>query len=118
MQPSPLPTGAIDQWTLVLGFFMPLLVAVIIQSHWPKGFKAIVAALSCLTAAVIQLTLKGELDLSHLGTAVLSILALSITFLKGFWGPLGLTGLIENSTNFARRQSGNDSPADNTNDPQ
>ena len=99
------PSSAIDQWTLVLGFLMPLLVSVIVQRHWPRGLKAVVAALTCLTAAVIQLALKNELELSNLGTSVLSILALSITFFKGFWGPIGITGLIESATNITKPDS-------------
>lgn len=90
--------NTLDAWTLVIGFLMPNVVALVNQSHWPAKWKTGIAAFACLTAAVIQLSLKNELDATNLMVSTLSIFALSITFFKGFWRPLGVSDAIEART--------------------
>lgn len=97
---TPVPDGALDQWTLVLGFLMPLIVAMVNQSHWPTRFKAIVGLAVCVAAAAVQMGLKGQLDASNLLSASLALAALSITFFKGFWRPTGIAGALESATNL------------------
>ncbi len=108
-------TGTVlDQWTMVLGFIMPLLVSLVLQSHWRRPLKTTVAFASCLLAAAVQLLFQGKLDLTHFAFTSLSLFAQTIVFLKGFWGPLGVAGALESATTFTQSPTTGDSNANTT----
>jgi len=100
------PDTAIAQWAIVLGFLMPLVVSLVVQSHWASGFKATVSLLSCLAAATVQLGIQGRLDLSHLPATALGIMALSVSFHAHFWKPTGIAPWLEQATNLPVKEGG------------
>ena len=82
-------------WAAIIGFFLPLGIAVIQKKAWPSQAKAGVAFVICLIVAAIEVYLKGQIDTTDYVTAALVILVSSITFYKGFWVPTGVAPTIE-----------------------
>jgi peptidoglycan/LPS O-acetylase OafA/YrhL len=48
-------------WALVVGFFMPLIIAVIQQRTWATWLRSVVAFVSCAAAAAITCVVRGDL---------------------------------------------------------
>lgn len=92
------PPTVIGQWTLVLGFFMPMLIAVIQQSQWQRDFKTFVAFMVCVAAAAVQMIVEGRFSAAGFFPSVLALSALSTTFFHHFWKPLGLADKVEAAT--------------------
>ena len=99
------PVAILDQWTLVIGFIMPLFVAFVLQAHWSRPLKTTVAFLCCLAAAAVQLLLEHKFDASNFTFTTMSLFAQMIVFLKGFWGPLGVAGALEKATTVSQGAS-------------
>lgn len=91
---------SIDLWTGIVSFIMPLIVSIVIQSHWSKPIKTTAAAIVCLIAAFIEVSLKGELTATNLTGSTLTILGATIVFFKGFWKPLGVADALEEQTDI------------------
>lgn len=99
--PMPEPTSDVSlggQWSLVVGFLMPLLIAVIQQPAWKKDVKATVAFFACLCAAVVQLSIEGKLDFKHFMPTVVLTLVTAISTFQHFWKPTGIADAIEKGT--------------------
>lgn len=87
-------------WDLILAFFMPLLVALVVQSHWDLRAQAITMFLVCLIITVLEhifilkdFSLDGDLVKSFL-----TIMVATIAFYKGWWKPTGVAPAIEERT--------------------
>lgn len=92
-----MPTS-IDQWTAIVGVFMPLLIAAINRTDWSAAAKSVGALVLCLAAAAAELTVKGQFDLTHWGANLLAIFFASVTTYYGFWKPTGIAPAIEAKT--------------------
>lgn len=103
------PTTPLGQWTLVLGFVMPLLIAIIQHCNWPKNVKAFIAFMACLSAAAIQLGIEGKFSAGNWAQSGLSVAALCIAFFHGFWKPLGVADAVEKATSLNVSSTPNDS---------
>ena len=93
-------TANLNNWTLILGFAMPLAISVVQQSAWSNQVRAIVAFVLCFAAAAAQLVVSGSMTADNLGTNGLAVAALAVTFYRNFWKPLGVAPRIEAATNL------------------
>lgn len=92
-----MPTS-IDQWTLVVGTLLPLAIAAINRTAWTSGQKSVGALAICVLAAGLELSVKGQFDLKHLGANALAVFFLTVTTYYGFWKPTGIAPTIEQKT--------------------
>ena len=90
--------SAIDQYTVVLGVLLPLVIAAINREAWTGPLKALAALAICVVAAVFELLVKGQFDVQHLGSNLLTIFFLVVTTYKGFWQPTGITDAVSKAT--------------------
>lgn len=93
----------LQMWSLIVGFFLPVVIGVVQQSHWPDGLRAIVAFVACLGAAAGTVLIESGWSWKHWVDSALLILVTSISTYKGMWRPLAITGRdlgIEKATNF------------------
>ena len=86
------------QLSAAVGFLLPLLLAVIQQTHWSRGVQSIVAAVACVIAAVITAAVNGDLDPHSLVTSLTVIYTLSQVTYRNFWKPTGVAPKIEANT--------------------
>jgi hypothetical protein len=92
------------QWSLIVGFLMPTVVAVVQRDHWPNWARSLVMFASSLIAgagtAVLQnhdaFTAKNWLN------ATLLVGVAAIASYHGFWKPTGVAPAIERATGKAK----------------
>lgn len=90
----------LEMWTLVVGFFLPLVLSVIIQTGWDPRLQSIVAFVVAALIAAGTLALKGDLTGRSWVSASLIILVTAIATYHGFWKPTNVAPSIESRTNF------------------
>lgn len=90
--------STIDQWTVVVGILLPLVIAVINRTAWTAPQKACAALLICVVAAGVEVWVKGQWNAQNLGTTAVAIFFVVVTTYKGFWKPTGITDSIEAKT--------------------
>lgn len=88
----------IAQWSALVGFLTPLLVAVVNRSYWKSHVKALVAIASCVVTGFLTAWFNGELNATGLSTAVLIVLLASMATYSQFWKPSGIAPKIETAT--------------------
>lgn len=90
----------IENWNLIVGFFLPLVMSVLIQTKWPKWLQAVTLFVVSLIIAGIGQSLTGGLEgLSWLSSALV-ILVTAIATYHGLWKPTNVAPALESATNF------------------
>jgi len=97
MNASALP-GTVDQWTVIVGLLLPLIIAVINRTTWTAPLKALVALLVCVVAAAGDLYFKGQLSTGAWAANAVAIFFVVVTAYVGFWKPTGIAESIEKRT--------------------
>jgi len=90
----------LDMWTLVVGFVLPLVLSVIIQTGWSPRLQAILAFVVAAIVAAVTLYLKNDLTGRSWVSATLVILVTAIATYHGFWKPTNVANSIESRTNI------------------
>jgi hypothetical protein len=84
---------------LLVGFFLPLLLAIPIQSHWPTELKALFSVAAYAAAGAVTAAATGELTGKTFWQTTLEILVLGVVGYQGVWKPINLAPKIEALTN-------------------
>lgn len=85
-------------WSLIVGFFLPPVQAVIQQSHWPERIRALVNFASCAVAAFGVVYFTGSVNFRDWVQSALVVLVAAIATYKGTWKPTGIAPTIEAKT--------------------
>lgn len=88
----------IAMWQGILGFAMPLLISVIVQTGWDDRAKSVCAFVCCVIGAVGTAALSGQLDGVDVVTGFLIVFTLAMASYKGFWKPLGIAPALTAAT--------------------
>jgi len=86
-------------WSLLVGFFLPPVIALIQRKGWSDGIRALVAFAACIVAALGTCYFNGSLDGRSLVSATLTVVVTAIATYKGFWHKTGVSDAIERLTN-------------------
>lgn len=89
------------QWSLIVAFFVPIVVATINQSHWSSRVKALVFFAVSLVAAAGTAFFQGDLTGKRWLDASLLIVAGGAAYYKGLHKPTGVADRVENATNVS-----------------
>lgn len=88
-----------DMWSLIVGFFLPVGIALVQQQNWKTAFRAIVGFLLCLVAAVGTVLIQvGSWDWHRWIQSALLIIVTAISTYEGFWKKTGIAPAIEHAT--------------------
>lgn len=90
------------RWELVGGFFLPLLIAVILQSSWSRQGRTVIGTISIIIAALIGLLLDDRFTWGRWVEASIIVMVVTIVSLYGFWHPLTITPRLERATTITR----------------
>jgi hypothetical protein len=90
--------GKLEMWALIIGFVMPLLIAVVQRSTWTQTVRALVMAVSSIVAGGLTAYFAGDLNGVDVTTTILLIGVTAIASYKGFWSPTGVAPKIEAAT--------------------
>lgn len=88
----------IDQWTVIVGILLPLVIAAINRTAWTSPLKAVSALLVCVVAAAGELFFKGQFSMGNLAQNGVAVFFMVVTTYKGFWQPTGIASAIETRT--------------------
>jgi hypothetical protein len=85
----------LSQWSALVGFILPLVVAIVQQSHFSRTARTIIGAVSVVVSAVITALLQNTLDWNTWATSVIWIATTAFTAYRNVWVPLGAADWIE-----------------------
>lgn len=99
-------------WGLIVGFFMPPLLAIVQQPGWTSTTRSLVMFGASLIAGAgtVYFTQDG-FDTENLTTTVLVVMVTAIATYKGLWTPTGVAPKIESVT----AMTGDHKPAEDPN---
>ena len=87
-----------EMWSLLVGFLLPPMVAVIQQKSWSDSVRAMVTFACCIVAALGICYFSAMLDGKGIISAVLTILVTAVATYKAFWHKIGISDVIEKLT--------------------
>lgn len=90
--------GPVALWLIAVGFFSPLVIAVIQQSRWSARRQSVTAFVFYLIVATVTAYLNGIFTTVGLVTAVLVVFVVASTAYKNLWKPTGAAPAIESAT--------------------
>jgi len=85
-------------WSLIVGFFMPPVQAVIQQTNWSSQLRAGVNFVACAVAGAGVAFFQGDLNFERWIESALVVLVTTIAVYKGTWKPTGISPAIEEKT--------------------
>ena len=91
------PSNAV-MWAGIVGFLMPVVVSVLVQTGWNDRAKSVVAFVSCLIAGAGTAYFSGNFVGQDIVTCALITFTVAIATYYGFWKPSGMAGRIEAAT--------------------
>lgn len=89
----------LQKWPIVLGFFLPLVLAVVNQRGWSRQRQAAVAALVVLVATFIKVLIeRGDFNFTRWWVSAWTVFVGSVAAYHGLWKPLKITQWLEAKT--------------------
>lgn len=88
-----------QMWSLIVGFLLPPVLAVVMQSGWSDRLKAVVAFAACAVAGAGVAYFQGDLTGKRFVEAGLVVLVTAVATYRNFWRPTGISPAIETKTN-------------------
>jgi len=87
-----------EMYSLLVGFFLPPALAVIVQQRWSDKLKTAVAFVACLIAGAGVAYFQGDLTGKRFVTAALVVMTTGYATYRNFWKTSGVSGAIEEKT--------------------
>lgn len=97
-------TGTVDtglqSWQLIVGFVLPLLIAVVVKSKYSPAVKSLIMLAASAVATAVTMYLQGDLsaDADYV-ESFLKVAALTIAYYQGIWKPTGVAPTIQHQIN-------------------
>lgn len=88
----------LQMWSLLVGFFLPLAIAVIQQPKWSAPVRAAVTFVVCALAGAGTAYLNGSFEGRPLISTILLVLVTALSSFKGLWKPTEIAGSVERLT--------------------
>lgn len=89
----------IDQWSAVVGFFLPALVSIVNREEWKSWIKAVVALGASVIGGTVTAALAGQFTGSHWLQSMGIVFAASQVFYHTWWKNSNISGWIERTFN-------------------
>lgn len=93
-----IPDSNVGRWSAVIGFFLPLLIAVINRKLWPSWAKAVTTFIVAGFVATGTAYFAGTFSQSDLVSSFLVVTLMAIGTYSLVWKPGGITPGIEKRT--------------------
>lgn len=88
----------LQQWSLIVAFFVPPVVALVNQTGWSSKLKSVVFFAVSLVAAAGTAYFQGDLTGKRFLDSALLIVAAGAAYYHGLWKPTEVAPTIEKST--------------------
>lgn len=93
-------TSDLAMWSLIVGFLLPPALAVVQQTPWSSGLKAVVAFAASAVAGAGTAYFAADLTGRSFVSSALVVLVAAISTYHGFWKPTKVGPRIEEVTNL------------------
>lgn len=87
----------------IVGSILPMGIALVNQSHWRAGFKAVVAFILCLAAALVTTWAQDKLTPENYIASALTVFTLARVSYAGLWRPTGAAPAVEANTTVEKK---------------
>jgi uncharacterized membrane protein len=91
-----------DMWTILVGFLLPIVVALVNQTHWSKPLRAIVSFAICIVVAICDVLIQGNWNGHDLTRTLVLVAFVAYTSYTLFWKPSAIAPTIEAATSTNR----------------
>lgn len=88
----------LEMWALIVGFLLPPVLSILIQTGWSAQVQSVVAFLAAALAGAGTAYFQGDLTGKRFVEAALVVLVTTIATYKGFWKPTKVSPTIEAAT--------------------
>lgn len=88
-------SSSLAQWSALVGFLLPLIVAKIQNTHWSNELRTAVGVAACAVAAIVTTWIEGNLNVHNFGQSVIVIFMMTKTSYLAVWKPSGTTKVLE-----------------------
>lgn len=88
----------LEMWALIVGFALPPVLSLLMQSGWSEQLQALVAFAACAVAGAGTAYFQGDFTGRRFVEAGLVVLVTTIATYKGFWKPTKISPAIETAT--------------------
>ncbi len=85
----------LNDYELVAGIFLPLLISILVREQWSKSTKTWVSLVIVLAASAGYVFYSGDWNVKDIGGTILKIFVIAVTTYKLFWKPSGVTDSLE-----------------------
>lgn len=95
------PVNNLAQWSLIVGFFLPIVTAIIVRQAWSPALKSVANFVFSIVAAAGTVYFQGNLatnNLDALVSSTLIVLVASIAVYHGLMKPTRVAPNIEQAT--------------------
>lgn len=89
----------VEQWSLMVGFFLPALVAVVNRQEWKPWIKAVAALVASVVVGTVTALLSGRFTGANWMTAIGIVFAASQLAYVTWWKNSDIAGWIERNVN-------------------
>ncbi len=88
----------LEMWALIVGFALPPVLSLVMQTGWGEQLQAVVAFAACALAGAGTAYFQGDFTGRRFVEAGLVVLVTAIATYKGFWKPTKISPAIEAKT--------------------
>ena len=89
----------LEMWSALVGWFLPMLVAVIQQLMWPTWFRSMVTVVACVVTGFVTTWLTVDFDWNRdLVSSILTVLVAAQASYLAFFKPTKIAPTIERAT--------------------
>lgn len=83
------------QWSALVGFVLPLLVAIVQQSHWSRAVRTVIGIIAVIISAGVTAFVENKLNWNNWATSLIAIATVAFTTYRNVWVPLGAADWVE-----------------------
>jgi hypothetical protein len=88
----------VDRWSMLVGVFLPLLIAAVNRQIWPGAVKLVVSALLCIVASAVTVYLTGQWNAHDVVGSLVLVATFSYASYHWAWKPSGVAPAVERAT--------------------
>lgn len=85
-------------YELLVGFFLPPALALVMQPGWSDRLRSAVAFVLCLLAGAGVAYFQGDLTGKRLASGGLIVLVTAMATYRNFWKPVGIAPAVEKAS--------------------
>lgn len=86
----------VAQWAALVGFILPLVVAIVQQSHWSRTVRTVIGAICVVVAAVVTALVEDKFNMHQWATSLIFIALTAYSSYTHIWVPIGAAPWIQN----------------------